>query len=408
MAKKQPKAVNGPSGDYRFEVMVCRDGRWTIDGVMSDEAGARSRAQALVNSRACQEVKVTRQLLRGGQESFSSEILHLKVKDKGSKTFALSGDPAKAPICKGVEDFYRWETRRFIASLLRGYLQHHAIIPSELLFNWRHAKALLESGSLPYDAARRVAAAQAERQGEPSEPRMKALEGMLEAAAKRSADLQAAGRAFLNGKSLQGDNLPPLKGVSGREARTLAAACISDQLASVGHLEGKIDMLLELLPDAGQGWFATIEEMLAECLLSGESLTILFPQIVDHISLILALADLVEGRDTAPAIRRAPKLAALAKMIGLGSAPHCQSVLEAWMVPIIRGREPLDRNNPAKEVQLIDQLGRRIRRSDGSWIGGEAVAKAVELRKARTREKTLRGLGMDTAADALGRAAVRG
>lgn len=407
MVKTPSTAVAGPTGEYRFEVMARRDGRWVIDGVMDEEATARSRAEGLINSRACEEVKVTRQLLRRNGDGFSSEILHLKARGKEAKSFALSGDPTRAPACVGLEDFYRWESRRFLASLFRGYLQHHALIPSELLYYWRHAKALLDSGSLPYDALRRVAAVQAEREGVAAEARIAALEVILRQAIERSQELQASSRAFMEGRSIAPDSLPPLKGVAGLDARALAAASLSASLARVGHLEGKLTALLDLLPEAGQGWFACVEEMAAECFFFAESLEIAFPGLADRISLIQALADMVEGRDTAPAVRRSPRLAALAKMISYGSAPHCQGALRSWLAPMIRGREPLDRNRPANELRLIEQLSRRLRRADGAWIGGEAVAKAVELRRARTREKTLRGLGMDSAADALGRSAVQ-
>ena len=407
MVKKSSKAAADSPGSYRYEVMLRREGRWIIDGLIDDEAAAKARAEALINARACDEVKVTRQRLRQSGGGFTSEVLHLKARGKGGKAFALTGDPAKAPPCKEVEDLYRWETRRFLASLLRGYLQHHALIPSELLFHWRHAKALMESDTLAHDALRRVAAVQAERANAAPEPRIQAMEALVQEAAQRSMALQTSSRDFMAGKSLENGALPPLRGVSGTEARALAAACLCNSLARVGHLEGKLAALLDFLPLAGQGWFACIEEMLAECCLFQESLEIFFPQISERIGMIQALADLVEGRDAAPAIRTSPRLASLAKLIGLGSAPHCQAALASWLAPLVRSREPLDRNRPGKEVSLTEQLSRRLRRSDGQWIGGEAVGKAVELRRTRTREQTLRGLGMDSAADALGRNTAR-
>ena len=407
MANGRLKAAPGPIGVYKHEVLVRRDGRWTIDCVVDDVAEARNRAEELVNSGSCQEAKVMRWRQQAGREGFSSELLHLQARKKTEKAYALAGDPTKAPACVAVGDLFRWQTRRFLAVLLRRYLQENNLIPSELLFDWRHAKRLLDSGSLAYDAVCRVAATQAERDGDDSTARIKALDGLVQEAAKLCAEFSVRRRSLFSGASPWEGMLPALDSNDKFVARALATSFLSDGLARIAHLEAKLEALLDLLPNAEEPWFSCVEEMVAECLLFGQSHAVLFRQTPNRMARIQRLADLVEGRDSAPAVRGCPSLVALAELIQQSRAPHCASVLETWLPPLIGSREPLDHTNPSKEVRLIELLSRRLQRSDGRWIGGEGVGKAFEMRRTRAREETLRGLGMDSAADALGRAAAR-
>ena len=115
------------------------------------------------------------------------------------------------------------------------------------------------------------------------------------------------------------------------------------------------------------------------------------------------LIDLIGRRPAEQGAQEAPAHAALSYLIGLDSAPHCAAALEGWIAILLASKEPLDPADPQREGRLLELLGRRLRRVDGRWIGGEAARRALENRRRQFREGSLRKMGLESTADALGR-----
>ena len=398
----------GESRAYRYEVMTLSDGRWLVDCVMESAAEAKARARALLARGGCDEVKVLRHRLRRGGLSVSSAVLHQArpepVRKPGRR---LSGDAGTALGCQTLEDLSGWESRRFLSTLLRDYLTHHALLPSELLFDWRHGKRILDTDSLVNDALQRVARGQARRERVAPKEIAEALEKLLGQGIKRARDLSRARRALLDDGPLEVGGLPPLtEGAAqcgGYGAAALATACLGLELTGLDRHEAKLDRLLGLLPAAEEPWHGCIEMMLGECLLFPGPLRGLFPDEPAGAALIQRLIDLTEARALDGGDGCAPEVAALRYLIGRGAAPHCAAALEGWIAPLLSAKEPLDAAEPAHEGRLLELLGRRLRRADGRWIGGEAARRALESRRRQAREAALRGMGLESTADAQGR-----
>jgi hypothetical protein len=141
--------------------------------------------------------------------------------------------------------------------------------------------------------------------------------------------------------------------------------------------------------------------MMAECLLFSAPMQALAAAPGGPGALLLALLDLVEGRGGDDIT--VPRRAAVAYLIGCGEAPHCAAALEGWIAPLLSAKAPLDPRDPQVEPRLLERLSRRLRRADGRWIGGEAARRALEARRKQARQTALRGLGLESAADAFGR-----
>ena len=134
----------GESRAYRYEVRVLRGGRWIVEGLSETASEAKDRARRFLAQGTCDEVKVLRHRLRGGGQSVSSEILHQRRGAGRKRPVKLTGDPARANHCRALGDFARWETRRFLATLLQDHCREHGLTPSEILFDWRHGRRLLD------------------------------------------------------------------------------------------------------------------------------------------------------------------------------------------------------------------------------------------------------------------------
>lgn len=400
--------ASGETRSYRYEILLCREGRWTVESLMDSPAEAKARARALLARGACDEVKVLRHRARRGGQSVSSEILHETRPAKSARPGRrLSAGAEPAEGCRTLHDFSGWESRRFLATLFQDYLSHHALIPSELIFDWRHGRRLFDEDALVNDAVQRVARTQARRDGVAPPVRAKALDALVAQAVKRARELGKHCQRLLGGASLTVGALPALDGragdADGHGAAALATACLTRQLTGTDNHEVKIARLLELLPGASPPWDACIETMMAECLLFPDALQALFAPRLGAGAPLERLIDLVERRPAEEGAQEAPLHAALAYLIGLDSAPHCAAALEGWIAILLASKEPLDPADPQREGRLLELLGRRLRRVDGRWIGGEAARRALENRRRRLREASLRKIGLESTADALGR-----
>ena len=408
-AHKEP--APGQDREYCYEIMVLAQGRWSVDCVMESAAEARGRAQALLARGAGDEIRVLRHRMRRGGQSVTSTIFHEKRPASQAKPGRrISGDAAQALGCQSLAEFSGWQNRRFLATLLRDYLTHHGLLSSELLFDWRRAKRLLNDGSLVNDAVQRVARSQAQRLNEAPKDRAKALEALIAKAAHRARALQPVLQDLTGGRALEAGALPSLDRIgSGLDVgeSDLATACLAFQQGDLSHQEQKLDRLIALLPSAPPVWQHSIEIMMAECLLFPDAMKSLFRDKPGAPPLIRRLIDLAEGRGVSgpgdPIDEETPSYAAIAYLIGQGAAPHCAAALQGWIVPILSAKEPLDPSDPAGESRLLELIGRRLRRPDGQWIGGEAARRALENRRRRSRESALRDLGMVSAADSLNR-----
>lgn len=384
-----------------YEIMLQREGRWLIDCLLEQKLEAVARARALLTRGAAEAVKVVKRRGRADGQSVTTEVLHETLADSKSPRFSLSGEPRNPPLCQTLTDLESAAGRRTIALLLRDYLRHHQITPSELLFCWPHARRLRDDCSLLQAAIHRVASKQA---GGTAAARVKSLDSLVTKAAKRAHKLdgERRNRPQLEANSLRGLEEKLRLGVPGEAKRGLFLALLCDRLLLLGSLERKLEYLLGLLDSvAGLAAETEIDAVAADCLGFSEVLQAVAGAPDTRFARVCLLADVLAGR-LSPARRQAlPVLDSLDRLFKQGRGTACRTALEERLAGDLNGKAPLDATGAQSEKRLIELLGRRLRLSDGGWIGGAATRKALDIRSQRLRERSLRDLGLQSAADSL-------
>jgi len=387
-----------------YEIMVQHDGRWLIDCLLEQKLEAVARARALLARGAAEAVKVVKRRSRADGQSVTTEVLHETLADPKGPRFALSGTPENLPVCKTLSDLESAAGRRTIGRLLRDYLQHCQITPTELMFCWPHARRLRDDCSLLQAAIHHVASRQADKAGQSAGARVKALDALVDQAIKRAHSLDSERRKW---PRLEAGTLRDLEetvrlGVPGEAKRPLFLALLSDRLLLLAGLEHKLEFLLRLLDGAaGPAGEGGIESVIADCLAFPDVLQAVAGAPGTRFARLCLLADVLAGRLSPARRQELPALAALTALIKDGRGEACRRTLEERLAADLAGKAPLDASGAQPEKRLIELLGRRLRQSDGSWIGGEATRRALEARGRRLREQSLRDLGLQSTADSL-------
>lgn len=388
-----------------YELHVRRNGRWSIEAAFDTQEAAELAARAEISAHGAEEAKVLKYRPFAGFE-VEVCVYHRKAADGKDDVMMLGGGADGAPVCRQLDELYKFEARVVASRLLRVFLDKQRITVSELLHGWSYARRLDEQGGLLRAAVAATARWQAENLGVDAKERTRVLNELIEQALARL-------RVYNAGRK----NLAPLEwGDLDRCRRCVALdvgegegdfffmAQVVDGLQGAGGLLAKLEMLLDPWEEAGTERTAQLlESIIADALGSVETLRELLGRQPHLAAGLAALADLLFGRppafDGAPL---APALLRIGRMAADGRAPQCRAMLIERIRGSLAGDQPLDRRNPQGDALLIGMLEQRLLGPDGRIIGGAEVAKALTRRAVRHRQSLLRGYGMHDVADAAG------
>ena len=388
---------------YGYEVTWCEAGRWIIDSELALKSEAVARARFLLSQGQGDAVKVVRYRAGPGGTLVTTEVLNERRHAAKAPTFQLTGDIETAPACRTLVDLDSLAARMALGALFRRNLTEQEITPSELLYDWRHLRRLLNAERALGPALNRVA----ERQGgsEGLAERRAALQRLLDLRARRTQALHA-----------QRGKLPRLRGsavasasASIRERFTdgdhdeIFRLAVCDRLAEENSLAAKLDVMLGLIAqNATHEVEPLLEGLLADCLGFPAVLSGFFPAAPRLADFLDQLADLLKGNALPESAKPAQQLTAIGYLLAAGRAPACRAVLLDRLGRELGGAKPLDRHDPRNEARCLESLQRALRLGDGSWLGGEPTRTALARRRRRLRETSLRQIGLESTADATG------
>ena len=393
-----------PKNAFNYEVMLCTEGRWTIEGIFDEETDATQFARDALADPNADEVKIIRYRKTSASDPRETQVYHEK-RDRRTDTRILLGEVAPdVPVCRSVDDLFRPESILAISRTLRQYLIKNGITGTELLHSSKYIRQLQGTGNLAASAAHKFAKVQAQAEDIPTKERSAALQALIDGVAAKARALATGANRMprLGDGGLASMSSRIRADFEADEHDYVLLTILSDELCGVPPYADKLDRILELIKgDLEPQLRAPLEAMAAECLDYSEVVQELFGPHPHLASFLCMLADVLNNKLAKYGEALSPALAIVARLITEGEAPQCRKVLIDRLERELGSNKPMDRRSPEKEADWFDTVLGHLRAADGGVIGGKTTERSIAARKRRIRQQELRDLGLIDAADSL-------
>ncbi|GIL39179.1 hypothetical protein [Roseiterribacter gracilis] len=384
-----------------FEISGFRDGRWLTDSVRDEEQAAMRYARSLLSSGYYEEVKIKRQRSGAGTQ-VETVILHEKAAADVDKPLTVGGDPDAGPVCETLEMFFSAESRLCIQGLLQSFCDKFQISAIELMHNWTYIRKLNDDHpSLLMAALHKVAIAQAARSGVEMKDRAAVLGRLIDEGSRKAKAIQQQ-RALPKFEETDPDAAwKQLQQVGGPDAIWLHEQAVCRWLFGFGSQGGKIEKLLACMDIAqDEHVLQLLDSIVAELFSGAKIIDEFFQQHANRAVALGQFADVLTGRVPDDA-KIDPLLLQFAKVNKAGKLKFAATVLTNHLTRQVGAGKPLDARGPENDEKLFDQLMVKLRDHNGRLLGDLPMQRAVAGYKLKHRQRTLRRMGMDDAADAL-------
>jgi hypothetical protein len=385
---------------FKYEVMVCVEGRWLIEAVGEDKDAAVATARRVLASGKPSQVRVIQQRFMPTGTMTESIILDEKATAQAERPVSVSAVPDDVALCETLDDLYGPPGRRTIGQVLREYCTKQAVTPTELLHGWSHQRKLVDAGGLLLAAVHRIGSAQAQKHALPAKERLNLLDKLIGEVMTRARDFTVERKKL---PSFDGQDL-------GAFSRAIAAAApqqhdfvlrsiLTIHIFEQRSLLGKLELLLALtgLEEPGAG--AVVDGMVADIVGFAEIIQELFGAQRNLAGFLGELSDLLLNRPTAMALCRNQTLLEIMTRVHGGWLPQTREVLVERLLRELASEKPLDKLDPKGDQRLLEQLVGRMTADNGDLLGGDRGKAALEYRRAVLRQKFLRESGLGSIAD---------
>lgn len=368
--------------DYTFEVKVEREGRWTVDQVFDSETLALKRANELVNAQQYDAVRVERERQRH-DGTFTSKVIFDRKCDPRRDPQVTIVPIEDAPDCETVEDVYGVAARMTMWKILRKYFEQVALTPSEVLHNYHALAKLMDNDPPVYPSAiDRIATIQAKKRDMDPRERRDELYRWGDTVASRAREAEREKPL----RKLKVKDYPRILKVAleeGGPARRdhLVRCTIARELYGQRNFLQKLETLLEAVsPDLARHDLAILDGFIADVLGSATVIQELLGSRPNLVSALVALVDLMEGKEEDSAPRDVPDIVTVLRgMFAEGRLPEGAAVLLERVKTQVAGKQPLNRHEPSRENEAFATLMNRLMGPKGI-TGGPEMAEALTQR----------------------------
>jgi hypothetical protein len=365
------------------------------------EKDAIAFAKSLFSDDKVEEVKVIRfRGMMGGGLSLKKEIFTEKRAPKPKKAITLSSKITETRVCTTMAEFMGLESRIIMNRILRGFLDHLMITPTELLHNYSYQKKLDSMGLIASAVAQLAQAQSGAGHGDirgrideiyklVNQVMYKAQETMSER--KRIPVLVEKEFAVLCRRI---DAVFP-EADRGYMVKTALTAYLN----GAGSLAGKLEQIAALVTeDVDNAQVAHLDDIIADLLGSGSAVQ---DMLGDQPSLAMALgmlADLVLNKlDIAKVKKATPQLVMIHGLLNGRGMPSSKAVLLDRLRREYTANKPLVRtNDPTVERDGLNALVAKITDANGRHIFGAEFEEASSKRSQAIRRDQLSKLGIAT------------
>lgn len=359
----------GIMASAEFEIHVERGGRWQLESVESTEKDAIASARRRLGQSGVGGVRVVKEeTSRLGRVS-QNVLFEQKgqVADTGVITIApLENPPAR---CEKPADLYGGGARQAMAKLFRNYTSKMNLTVSEILYNAREMKRVMEKDNLLSSAVSKVASLQSGEDKLGANGRRDELFAMIDEVVARAnavdktalPSIAAIGFAAL-------EQAVATQATDPTERDYLIRVAISRDLMGERSFLGKLDNAVKWVDGTDPG--ATVDaldEFIADTLTDPTVIQDVLGRRDNLLAATLATLDLLDGqmtlanREQAAREEGGPIGERLNKLIGAARLPGAVAVISDRVQSMIASRNPLIREASEKEEKdalrtLVERL----------------------------------------------------
>lgn len=356
-----------------YEVHVSRGGRWQIEGVSKDEKDAVSEAKRKLSGPGVEGVKVIKDA--GRQFSKPETIFEQKGRVADGELITLAPIEAAPTRCEKPADLYGNGARLTMAKLFKNYSSKMNITVSEVLYNARELKRVMEKDNLVSSAVAKVASLQStagDQQGAKS--RRDDLFSMLDQCLARAYQAEKADLPSITKVGYTGlHEAVAQKAPDPEQAEYLKRVAISRELIGERSFLGKLENAIRW----AEGVDSTVEvgaldEFISDTLSDAGLIQDLLGPRENLLAAIMAMLDLIDGRmaiakgqeDQRKELNAAGER--LNKLIGASRLPGAVGVIAERVRSMVASKNALTRTaTPQDEKAALRMLVERLVPADG-------------------------------------------
>lgn len=396
---KRGSAIPGRQVD--FEVQAYYEKHWVTEGNFEREAEAIAFARSLFSDDKVEEVKITRfRAMIGGGLSLKKEVFSEKRPPKPKKAITLSSKITEGQLCATMQEFMGLPSRIVMNRVLREFLDHMVITPTELLHNFSYQKKL-DSLGLIDSAVSQLAQAQSAAGHGDIKSRLDVIYKLVEQIRYKAQETMAERRRIpiLEEKQYAkfcqrvDAQFPP------DDRDYMIKTGLTNYLNGSPSLAAKLEQIAALVTDdVDNAKVAHLDDMIADLLGAGSLVQDMLGQQPSLGAALGMLADLVLGRlDIDQAKSPTPQLKMIHALLNGRGMPGSKAVLLERLRREIATAKPLSRSpNPAHERDELNRLDAKLKDGNGAYFFGGDFDQLITKRSQAIRRSQLQNLGIAT------------
>jgi hypothetical protein len=389
-----------PGREVEFEVQSYYDKHWVTESSFDQEKDAIAFAKTLFTDDKIEEVKVIRYRgMMGGGLSLKKEIFTEKRPPKPKKAVTLTGKITETRACTTMDELMGLESRIVMNRVLREFLDHLMITPTELLHNYSYQKKLDSMGLIASAVAQLAQAQSGAGQGD-IRARIDEIYKLVNQVMYKAQETMSERKripVLVEGQYAQ--LCRRIEAIFPDDQRAyMVKTALTSYLNGAGSLGAKLEQIAKLVTDeVNKAQVAHLDDLIADILGSG---SIVQDMLGDQPSLGAALgilADLVLNQlDMTKVKKPTPSLQMIHGLLNGRGLPSSKAVLLDRLRREFVSAKPMIRtNDPTVERETLNALLAKLA-PGGQHIFGPEFEAAASKRSQAIRRDQLQKLGIAT------------
>ena len=389
-----------PGRQVEFEVQAYYEKHWVTENSFDSEKDAIACAKSLFSDDKVEEVKVIRfRGMLGGGLSLKKEIFNEKRAPKAKKAITLSGKITETRVCTTMEEFMGLESRIVMNRVLREFLDHLMITPTELLHNYSYQKKL-DSMGLIASAVAQLAQAQSGAGHGDIRSRIDEIYKLVNQVMYKAQETMSERKRIPILVEKEFAKLCRRVEAVFPEADRgyMVKTALTAYLNGAGSLGGKLEQITALVTeDVDDSQVGHLDDIIADLLGSGSSVQDMLGEQPSLGTALGMLADLVLNKLDISKVKKAtPQLVMIHGLLNGRGMPSSKAVLLDRLRREFTANKPLVRtNDPTVERDALNALTVKIT-ANGRHLFGSEFEEATSKRSQAIRRDQLNKLGIAT------------
>jgi hypothetical protein len=390
-----------PGRQVEFEVHAYYDKHWVTEGQFEHEKESIAFAKSLFTDEKVEEVRIIRfRAMLGGGLALKKEIFSEKRAAKPKKAITLSSKITEGRVCATMQDFMGLESRIVMNRVLREFLDHMVITPTELLHNFSYQKKLDSLGLIDAAVSQLAQAQSAAGHGD-VKSRLDVLYKLVEGIRYKAQETMAerrripvlAEKEYTKFCERVDAQYPP------DDRDYMIKTGLTNYLNGSPSLAQKLEQIAGLVTDdVDNAKVGHLDDMIADLLGAGSLVQDILGQQPSLGAALCLLADLILGRLEIDKLKSATaQLQMIHRLLNGRGMPGSKAVLLDRLRRETASPKPLCRSpNPAHERDELNKLDAKLKDAQGKYLLGADFEQMITKRSQAIRRLQLQKLGIAT------------